>query len=720
MRDRALGTVFKSVRTLFEAGTSASLSDGQLLERYVFEADQEGAEAAFRALVERHGPVVMRTCRLVVRDVHDAEDAFQATFLILARKAATIRKRDSVAGWLVGVARRVACRAQAQKKRRSAHESLHGSMAEAYGSESDQPGKPMPEVREEVDRLPERYRAPIVLCYWNGLTHEQAATQLRVPASTVRVRLLRGRLRLRERLIRRGLTPAVFAGLSGGRAGVQIPARLVNEIMAAATRVAAGRAAGAKTPVAVLVEGIIRAMFYAKLKTAAVLMAALVVASILMMSSLAGPTPSKRGTASLTGAAATAVPEEQAAPAGDGRVVTAETLKRSRWERITSQPATVVAFASVDVYAKTSGYLKMQKVDLGSRVKRGELFAEIEDPELLIAVDKARAEVGRAEARVGKARAALVVSQAGMKTTQARIKAAASALDESEVSSKEKKLQSDRMKDLVKRGAVEQRLADEQAGRYESAVANSDTLRSQLLVAKAASVETEAKIEEAKADVAEAEADLRIAQSGLRNAEVIAGYTRLVAPFDGVVTRRSFHVGQLVPSPTMANASPVVTIVQTQTMRVLVYVPDRDAPYLDVGDHARVTIDALGDRGVFEGVVARTGYAYDATDRTLRAEIDLSNEEGRLRPGQFGRATIDLTTKENVLTIPSSAIREFGAPGQESVCYRVVGGHAVRTRVKLGDRDGNRIEVLEGLKEGDVVIAKDTGGLSDGQAVTVK
>ena len=118
MRNRAVGAVLKGVRTLLDAGTSTGVSDGQLLERFLLRRD-DAAEVAFAALVERHGPMVLRTCRGVLHDVHAAEDAFQATFLILARKAPSIRQGDSVASWLFGVARRVAVRADAQRKRRA-------------------------------------------------------------------------------------------------------------------------------------------------------------------------------------------------------------------------------------------------------------------------------------------------------------------------------------------------------------------------------------------------------------------------------------------------------------------------------------------------------------------------------------------------------------------------------------------------------------------------
>ncbi len=213
--------------------------------------------------------------------------------------------------------------------------------------------------------------------------------------------------------------------------------------------------------------------------------------------------------------------------------------------------------------------------------------------------------------------------------------------------------------------------------------------------------------------------DLRIAESGLRSAEINAGYTKIDSPFDGIVTWRDCHVGELVCSPSVGNVKPILKIDQTSPIRVVVFVPDGDVPYLDEGDRVTVRIDALGARGVYKGRIARTAYALDPQDRNLRAEIDLPNADGRLRSGQFGRVEIDLETRENVLTIPSSAIIERNADGT-AVCYRVVGGRAARARCRVALDDGVRSEVLEGVKEGDVVIANPDVRMPDGQPVTIR
>jgi RNA polymerase sigma factor (sigma-70 family) len=184
-----------------DARVTAGLTDGELLGRYVAGSD----DASFRDLVIRHGPSVLRACRRILRDPHQVEDAFQATFLILVRKAPTLRDPEALGSWLRGVASRVALRAGRDAARRRQHETRRAAMrptAEAPDPSWDDLGRA---VREELDRLPRVYRAPLELCYLKFLSHEEAAAELGWPLGTLKVRLVRGRRRLRERLDRRGL-----------------------------------------------------------------------------------------------------------------------------------------------------------------------------------------------------------------------------------------------------------------------------------------------------------------------------------------------------------------------------------------------------------------------------------------------------------------------------------------------------------------------------------
>jgi len=201
------GDALRQTQTLFESGTIAGLTDRELLDRFE-RRDGEAAESAFAAIVARHGPLVLRTCRAVLGDEHEAHDAFQAAFLILVRKSGSVRIDESLSPWLLGVARRVSLCARAASARRWRHERKAASRKERAIEAAD-PDDLAAVLLEEIDRLPERFRSAIVTCDLEGLTQEQAAARLGWPLGTIRSRLARGRDRLRGRLTRRGLAPSI-------------------------------------------------------------------------------------------------------------------------------------------------------------------------------------------------------------------------------------------------------------------------------------------------------------------------------------------------------------------------------------------------------------------------------------------------------------------------------------------------------------------------------
>jgi RNA polymerase sigma factor (sigma-70 family) len=265
------GSVLRRVQSLLDDGMLLSLSDADLLERYA-SGDRESAERAFAALVERHGPMVSRVCRSLLLDEHAAADAFQATFLVLARKAGSLWVQDSIGPWLHGVAYRTSSCARNAAARRRFHERKSGELSRTHmnATEPDEVG---PVLHQEVDRLPERYRAPIVLCYFEGMTHEQAAERLHCPVGTVRSRLATGREHLRRRLTLRGIAPErsdAEAAVADKESAVLLPAGLVESAVRNAM-VHAGASAAGVVPAAVasLAEKGMRTMMLARLRTLA-------------------------------------------------------------------------------------------------------------------------------------------------------------------------------------------------------------------------------------------------------------------------------------------------------------------------------------------------------------------------------------------------------------------------------------------------------------------
>ena len=222
MASQHRGSALRHLQTVLSAGAVGGIADGPLLERFVAGRGDADSSAAFAVLVERHGPMVLRVCRDVLGNLHDAEDASQATFLILAQRARSIRRIDSLASWLFGVALRVAAKAKAKDARRRTIERRGGEMRASTGSEKEPRGG-WPELYEELNRLPERYRALLVLCHLEGTSNEQAASQLGLPLRTVQRRLAQGRERLRARLVRRGCEPAT--GLLGMPGSLPTPSR---------------------------------------------------------------------------------------------------------------------------------------------------------------------------------------------------------------------------------------------------------------------------------------------------------------------------------------------------------------------------------------------------------------------------------------------------------------------------------------------------------------
>jgi RNA polymerase sigma factor (sigma-70 family) len=254
----------KRLRTGHVVRGISERTDAELLERFVTCHE----EAAFAALVERHGPMVLGVCRYLLPNAHDIEDSFQATFLVLVSKAAAIQRRTLLANWLYRVAYRVAMRARVNAARRRARE-MQGVEMQAV----EPPGEGMePELRpvlhEELNRLPNKYREPIVLCYLQGKTHQEAARQLAWPIGTVKGRLTRARDLLRTRLTRRGLTlsAGALAAALTTTASAAVPTSLLDSTIKVAILVAAGQAAGVvSAQAAALSHGVLRTMFKTRL-----------------------------------------------------------------------------------------------------------------------------------------------------------------------------------------------------------------------------------------------------------------------------------------------------------------------------------------------------------------------------------------------------------------------------------------------------------------------
>jgi len=248
------------LENLHHGGTSAGMDDAQLLERIASGRD-EVSRMAFEVIVARHGRMVLWVCRQALKNPHDAQDAFQATFLVLAERAGLIRCGDCLASWLFGVARRVCARARLAANRRYVHERKSAEQTASSGPSNSDVDHAV--IHEEIARLPERYRLPVILCYLEGLTYEVAADRLGCPLGTLSIRLSRARGRLRSRLLRRGLSASVSLPAVASPASPGVPSGLALEATRLALRFMSHREVGGGTVpsnVVNLAQGVLKAM----------------------------------------------------------------------------------------------------------------------------------------------------------------------------------------------------------------------------------------------------------------------------------------------------------------------------------------------------------------------------------------------------------------------------------------------------------------------------
>jgi RNA polymerase sigma factor (sigma-70 family) len=270
MATNQLNGFLRCLRTTMLLQEASGVTDAQLLESFITRKD----EAAFEALVRRHSPMVWGVCCRVLGHVQDAEDAFQATFLVLVRRAASVVPRGMVGNWLHGVAYRTAMKARAAATKRRMKEKQVEVLPEPQAAQHNRLHDLVPLLDQELDRLPDKYRVAVILCDLEGKTHREAARQLDWPVGTLSTRLLRARVMLAKRLTRHGLaitSGALVAVLTQNARAACVPTPLLFSTIKAATLFAAGQTATAgliSVKVAALTEGVLKTMLLTKLKVA--------------------------------------------------------------------------------------------------------------------------------------------------------------------------------------------------------------------------------------------------------------------------------------------------------------------------------------------------------------------------------------------------------------------------------------------------------------------
>lgn len=385
--------------------------------------------------------------------------------------------------------------------------------------------------------------------------------------------------------------------------------------------------------------------------------------------------------------------------------------------RTSEQPGTMESFDFADLYAKISGYVKTQVVDIGSKVAVGDVLVEIDAPEYVEAVNEASAAVAQAEAQVQQMHARVDTAQAEAEAAESSIALADAELKKAQSYLTFREIQFDRVKHLFELKSIDERLVDEKHEQRDAAQAAENSARAAIVAAKSQVVAARARVASAKADVLEAEAKTRLAKAKESRARVFVGYTKITSPYDGVVTRRSFHVGDFIRAADQGGAIPLLTVARTDLMRVIVQIPERDVPFADVGDSAIVVPNVLtGEK--LHGTVARISHSEDRVTRTMRAEIDIPNPKNKLRDGMFCRVTIALDAATHGLTVPSSSVF-VDRLTKKSTVFVVADGKARKRAVEVGQDDGKQVEIVAGLEKTDTVVKRPPGEMADNMPVEV-
>jgi RND family efflux transporter MFP subunit len=335
-------------------------------------------------------------------------------------------------------------------------------------------------------------------------------------------------------------------------------------------------------------------------------------------------------------------------------------------------------FQDVDVHAKVAGYIRQIYVDVGDHVKDGQTLAVLEVPELAAQLTGAEASVRAAQEQIRRAQGDLQRAQSShtaAHSAYARLKQAADS----------------------RAGLVAQQEVDDW---------------------QAKDLETEAQVASAEAELAAAKQQLEVSQANQKQYTALSDYTRIVAPFAGVITNRYADTGALVAAGTSSStqAIPVVRLAQTSKLRLVLPIPESVAAQIHLGDPVKVQVQALNQE--IEGRVSRFADSLDRQTRTMETEIDFDNRDGHLIPGMYTETRLSLRERKDALTIPLEAVSRNG---DEATVLAVNADNVVQERkVQLGVEDSTRIEVLSGLSEGDRVIIGNRSEYHNGEKIQPK
>lgn len=396
--------------------------------------------------------------------------------------------------------------------------------------------------------------------------------------------------------------------------------------------------------------------------------------------------------------------------------------QRHQLVRTVDLPGRVEAFESAPLCAKVTGFVQKVLVDIGDPIqgpkdnKPGSILCELLVPELneelaekTAAIAQTKAEIQQADAGVKVAESAVASAVAHIMETQAL-----AAREEARYSRWLSEYQ--RVAQLAENGAVTRKVADETKLEVESADAGRKEVSAKIAAVKAMHQEASAKLEKARADATAIRARLDVAEAEKRRVETMLDYSILRAPFDGVVVERNIHTGHLVQAGGGNGQKPLLSVMRIDPVRIFIDVPEDDAVHVAKGTKVEVRIPSIPGEP-FVGTITRTSWSLNTTSRTLTAEVDIPNPEGRWRPGLYVQARVTVAELENVFSLPKAAIF---SQDKQTYCYTVdADGKVARRAISTGLQAKAEIEIREGLTGDEKVISVNANTFREGQTVEI-
>lgn len=403
--------------------------------------------------------------------------------------------------------------------------------------------------------------------------------------------------------------------------------------------------------------------------------------------------------------------------------------KRQAFARVVEQPGRIEAFEQTPIYAKISGFVKEVQVEIGSRVKQGDLLAVLHVPEMTEELKHKQGLVTQAQLEIRQAETFVAVANSKIQTAESLTQEVQAARKRAEANHQYWKSQSERFTQLVKNSVLDKQSEEETLSRFRESESTLDEAGVRIRTAELTRTEAMAQRDKAEADLAAARNRLLLAEIEERRMQSLLAYAHIRAPYDGVVTDRKVHTGHFLQPGLTGKGEPLFVVVRTDKVRVFMEVPEADAILVSTGSRGQIRVQALNDRE-FVGTVAGTSWSLEPGQRTLRTEIDFLNPDELLRPGMYVHAQIQ-TEQSNCRTLPSAALLVRDGV---SFCYQVREGKLQRLPLRVGSRDRDMVEILKkqvrtekpgekprwvDLTGEEEVIAERPGELSEGQTVRV-